>query len=53
MQNIKEGIEGHPVSWYNDVFDIVFPDVDTEAVNNRWKEALKKTADETKKNEDN
>lgn len=33
MQNIKNGIEGHPVEWYRDVFDIVFPNLDREKAN--------------------
>ena len=33
MQNIKEGIEGRPVSWYSEVFDIVFPNLDKEKGN--------------------
>ena len=48
-QNIKEGIEGHAVDWYSDVFDIVFPDVDTHKINLRWKDALKKTKEKAKK----
>lgn len=40
-QNIKEGIEGHAASWYSDIFDLVFPDLDREAANNLWKEQLK------------
>ena len=40
-QNIKEGISGHAVDWYNDVFDIVFPDLDAKEVNEKWKGALK------------
>ncbi|KAK9770334.1 putative Lon protease-like protein [Seiridium cardinale] len=40
-ENIKEGIEGRPASWYSDVFDLVFPDLDKEAANNckicEWK----------------
>jgi len=32
-ENIKEGIEGHPVEWYNEVFDLVFPDLDKQAAN--------------------
>jgi Lon-like ATP-dependent protease len=48
MQNIKEGIEGHPVSWYSDVFDIVFTDLDREAANNIWKAQLTKPANEEK-----
>ena len=41
LQNIKEGIAGHPVDWYSDVFDIVFPDADKGEVNAMWKEQLK------------
>ena len=40
-QNIKENIEGHPVDWYGDVFNIIFPDVDAAQVNHMWKEQLK------------
>lgn len=32
-QNIKEGIEGHPVEWYNEVFELVFPDLDRTKAN--------------------
>ncbi|KAI0020545.1 ATP-dependent protease La [Xylariomycetidae sp. FL0641] len=32
-ENIKEGIEGHPASWYKDVFDLVFPNLDREQAN--------------------
>jgi ATP-dependent Lon protease len=32
-QNIKEGIEGRPASWYGEVFDLVFPNLDKEAAN--------------------
>ncbi|KAL8947866.1 MAG: hypothetical protein Q9183_007743, partial [Haloplaca sp. 2 TL-2023] len=39
--NIKEGIEGHAVSWYQDVFDLVFPDLDQKAANDVWKKQLK------------
>ena len=41
MQNIKTGIEGHPVDWYGDVFKLIFPDTDATRVNNLWKEQLK------------
>ena len=44
LQNIKEGIEGHAASWYADVFDLVFPDLDVEAANQRWKPQLTKVA---------
>ena len=26
-------MEGHPVTWYDDVFNLVFPTVDLEAAN--------------------
>lgn len=42
MQNIKAGIEGRPVSWYSEVFDLVFPDVDTAHANRLWKKELAK-----------
>ncbi|SPO05954.1 probable Lon proteinase, mitochondrial precursor [Cephalotrichum gorgonifer] len=32
-ENIKAGIEGRPVSWYDEVFDLVFPNLDKEAAN--------------------
>ncbi|KAK6529003.1 ATP-dependent Lon protease pim1 [Orbilia ellipsospora] len=41
-ENIKEGIEGRPVSWYHEVFDIIFPDIDVARANSLWKEQLKK-----------
>ncbi|KAL1302052.1 hypothetical protein AAFC00_002497 [Neodothiora populina] len=43
-ENIKEGIEGKPVAWYNEVFDLVFPDVDPDAANALWKKELAKPA---------
>ncbi|KAJ9322725.1 hypothetical protein DTO027B5_4824 [Paecilomyces variotii] len=39
-ENIKDGIEGHPASWYSDVFNIVFKDLDKQAANHIWKEQL-------------
>jgi Lon-like ATP-dependent protease len=33
LQNIKEGLEGHPASWYHDVFELVFPNLDRELAN--------------------
>ncbi|KAI1344584.1 ATP-dependent protease La [Xylariaceae sp. FL0016] len=29
-ENIKEGIEGRPASWYQDVFELVFPNLDRQ-----------------------
>ncbi|KAL5361486.1 Lon protease C-terminal proteolytic domain-containing protein [Aspergillus floccosus] len=40
-ENIKEGIEGHPASWYSEVFDILFADLDKNAANQIWKKQLK------------
>jgi len=39
-ENIKKGIEGHPVGWYSEVFDHVFSSVDKEAANDVWKAQL-------------
>ncbi|KAL7820872.1 ATP-dependent protease La [Trichoderma gracile] len=45
-QTIKEGIEGHPVSWYTEVFDLVFPNIDQAKANAckicEWKAQQKK-----------
>ncbi|TKA31320.1 Lon protease mitochondrial [Salinomyces thailandicus] len=41
-ENIKQGIEGKPVDWYRDVFQLVFPDVDEAEVNKLWRKQLKK-----------
>ncbi|EXJ53535.1 lon protease like, mitochondrial [Cladophialophora psammophila CBS 110553] len=52
-ENIKEGIDGHAVDWYDEVFDIVFPNVTVEEVNSRWKEALeRKGKDDKEKDKD-
>ncbi|GLB06747.1 ATP-dependent Lon protease pim1 [Aspergillus tubingensis] len=39
-ENIKEGIEGHAVGWYSEVFDILFTDLDKGAANNIWQKQL-------------
>ncbi|KAJ5962830.1 ATPase AAA-type core [Penicillium viridicatum] len=41
-ENIKEGIEGHPVNWYSEVFDLLFPGLDQEAARTIWQKALAK-----------
>lgn len=51
FQNIKEGIEGHAASWYADVFDLVFPNIDAEQANNIWKAQLAKPDKEIAKGE--
>ncbi|UQC89436.1 ATP-dependent protease La [Colletotrichum lupini] len=57
-ENIKEGIEGKPVAWYSDVFDLIFPELDREAANKcktcEWKKDQddKKKKDKKKKKRD-
>ena len=49
VQNIKQGIEGHAVDWYGDVFDIIFPGVDVEAANKVWEKQLKEPEKEKRR----
>jgi Lon-like ATP-dependent protease len=51
FQNIKEGIEGRPVQWYKEVFDIVFPGLDKDAANKMWEKELKGKKGDRKKRE--
>ena len=51
-QNIKDGLEGHAASWYSDVFDLVFPDLDSRRANSVWKEQLAESEKESNKLED-
>jgi ATP-dependent Lon protease len=44
-QNIKQGIEGHPVSWYSEVFDLIFPNIDREKASKCQACEWKKTHD--------
>ncbi|KOC11362.1 putative mitochondrial serine protease Pim1 [Aspergillus flavus AF70] len=39
-ENIKEGIEGHAVSWYSEVFDLLFSGLDKDAANHIWQKEL-------------
>ncbi|KAL4742344.1 Lon protease-like protein, mitochondrial [Aspergillus similis] len=48
-ENIKSGIQGHAVSWYSEVFDILFADLDKQAANRVWQKQLSK---EPKKSDD-
>ncbi|KAJ5646037.1 hypothetical protein N7490_002409 [Penicillium lividum] len=41
-ENIKKGITGHPVNWYSEVFDLLFPTLDHEAARTIWQKALSK-----------
>lgn len=50
-QNIKEGIEGHPVAWYSDVFNLIFPDLNKEAANKLWEKELKAKKGDRKRKE--
>ncbi|KAI1639866.1 ATP-dependent protease La [Biscogniauxia mediterranea] len=54
-ENIKEGIEGRPVSWYQEVFELVFPNLDREQANQckscEWKKEHEHDAKETSKDE--
>lgn len=51
-QNIKEGIEGHAVDWYSDVFERVFPGLNSKEINNIWKQQLKDADKRKKKDRD-
>lgn len=50
-QNIKEGIQGHPMDWYSDVFSIVFPDMNTKEVSSMWKAQLREDKKSRKRRE--
>ncbi|WEW59596.1 ATP-dependent Lon protease pim1 [Emydomyces testavorans] len=39
-QNIKDGIDGHAVSWYSEVFELIFKNLDRNEANNVWKAQL-------------
>ncbi|KAF3394299.1 Lon protease [Penicillium rolfsii] len=45
-ENIKEGIEGHPVSWYSEVFNILFADLNHDNARTIWQKALAKPANQ-------
>ncbi|KAL1598683.1 ATP-dependent Lon protease pim1 [Paraconiothyrium brasiliense] len=50
-ENIKEGIEGRPVSWYHEVFDLVFPGLDKDTGNKLWEKDLKSKKGDRKRKE--
>lgn len=47
-ENIKEGLEGRPASWYSEVFDLAFHNLDKKRVANLWKKQLEKPAKKEK-----
>ncbi|KAL4874602.1 ATP-dependent protease La [Aspergillus karnatakaensis] len=57
-ENIKAGIDGHAVSWYSEVYDILFVDLDKDAAKHVWQEQLsenpkkKKEANDHEEDED-
>ncbi|KPM44382.1 Lon protease, mitochondrial [Neonectria ditissima] len=55
-QNIKEGIQGHPVAWYPEVFDLVFPELDRDQANKckicEWEAQQKKSEKDATEEED-
>ncbi|GAB1318828.1 ATP-dependent Lon protease pim1 [Madurella fahalii] len=51
-ENIKEGIEGRPASWYSEVFDLIFPNLDRDKAN-QCKICENKKAQETSDKDDN
>ncbi|KAL1645939.1 ATP-dependent Lon protease pim1 [Didymella pomorum] len=50
-ENIKEGITGHPVEWYSQVFALIFPDLNKEAANKLWEKELKAKKGDKKRKE--
>ena len=48
-QNIKEGLDGRPASWYSDVLELVFPNVDQEKANKCAACEIKKKEKEKKR----
>ena len=52
VQYIKEGLDGRPVEWYSDVYDLIFKDVDPVKAGKMWSEQLREK-DEKKKELDN
>ncbi|KAG5984789.1 ATP-dependent Lon protease pim1 [Claviceps digitariae] len=50
-ENIKEGIEGHAVGWYTEIFELLFKDVDRKKAN-KSRVARKKKDDKEDRDED-
>jgi ATP-dependent Lon protease len=39
-------MDGKPVEWYSEVFNVVFPNIDKDGAASRWKSQLTKPAKE-------
>jgi len=54
-QNIKEGIEGRPASWYKDIFPLVFSNLDREKAKTckicKWKKEHGSSSSESDKDD--
>lgn len=48
VQNIKEGIEGHAVGWYSDVYNILFANLDKDEARHVWQQQLADTSSKKK-----
>ncbi|KAI1817954.1 lon protease [Poronia punctata] len=51
-ENIKEGLEGRPATWYKDIFPLAFPTIDREKANTCKICGPKKTNDSDKESKD-
>ncbi|GEQ68247.1 hypothetical protein JCM33374_g1914 [Metschnikowia sp. JCM 33374] len=47
-EEVKEGMKFIPVSWYSEVFEVIFPNADKDKINRLWKKEFAKL-DEKKK----
>jgi len=47
-QNIKEGLDGRPASWYSEVFDLAFHNLDKERAVMLWKKQLQESKESKK-----
>ncbi|TGJ88288.1 hypothetical protein E0Z10_g410 [Xylaria hypoxylon] len=54
-ENIKDGLEGHPASWYKEIFELVFPNLDKEKANTcricEWKKEHDLSKSESEKDD--
>lgn len=52
LQNIKDGLDGRPARWYQDVYELVFNDLDKDRAAKLWGEQLKEEEGKRKKRDD-